>query len=99
MVVGQSEGMPAVAMGRFTVIARDAAHQPVPGATIRISFMDCHDVGFGLLQHQPEGEVRPIYKTYKQIADAQGRADMVLMGGSASCLTPTSFGPCVRTSL
>ncbi len=64
-VVGQSGGVPAVDFGRFTIIARDAANQPVPGAIIRISFMDCHDIGFSLLQHQPEGEVRAIFKSYR----------------------------------
>jgi hypothetical protein len=53
-VVGTQSGVPDAATGRFTVVVRDLAANPVPYATVQVDFSSCPDVVICADQLDPE---------------------------------------------
>ncbi len=81
-LVGATGGVPDVATGRFTVVARDVAANPIRGAYVIIDFTDCADVTICADQMDPEALTDCAYKNVRKFTNGLGEVTFTILGGS-----------------
>jgi hypothetical protein len=78
-------------MGRFNVVARDLASNPVNGASIVIDFSNASDLGICADQLDPSALVNCAAKTVRKFADVTGSVTFTVLGGSNGAGNATTF--------
>src|SRR5262249_30180349 len=81
LVGASAAGVPALA-GRFTVIVRDIASFPVPGAHVLIDLAACNDLHICPDQGDPAVTVNCTAKEVMKIAAGDGSVSFTILGGS-----------------
>lgn len=77
-----SDGTNASALGTFTVIHRDLANNPIPGAQIVVDLSNANDMHLCAQQLAPGIVMDCPHNRAIGITDANGRATFTLLGGS-----------------
>ena len=80
-LVGTYGAAPAPA-GQFTVICRDLANNPMPGAVVVIDLSACPDLAICADQMDPAATVDCAHKTVSKLTAADGSVHFTLLGGS-----------------
>ena len=81
-LVGSDGATAARAFGSFTVIIRDLANDPVPGAAVTIALSDCRDLHLCADQLDPDATVNCALGMVTKSTDALGTVHFTLLGGS-----------------
>ena len=79
-LVGARGGVPASAFGKFTVVVRDLANNPMPGASVVIDLASCYDLAVCADQHDPNVVVNCVAKTVRAFTGADGSVQFTLLG-------------------
>ena len=82
VLVGTTGGVPAGALGEFTVIVRDCANLPVPNAAVVVDLSLCTDLHFCPDQADPGAIVDCANGWVRKFTDANGSVRFTLLGGS-----------------
>jgi len=92
-LVGSAGGVADAAAGSFTVVVRDLANNPVPGASVVVDFSGCPDVTICPDQLDPDpGElVNLTAKTLRKSPAGMGRPRSRSWEGVSGAGTPWSF--------
>ena len=80
-LVGANGATPAPA-GQFTVVCRDLANNPMPGAVVVIDLSACPDLEICADQMDPAATVDCAHKTVSKLTAADGSVHFTLLGGS-----------------
>ena len=81
-LVGASGGVPDVAAGQFTVVARDLANNPVDGIPITLDLSNCPDLALCPDQMDPSAVTSCTAKTIQKITNLQGQVTFTVLGSS-----------------
>ena len=81
-IVGTAAGVPDIVTGRFTVVARDIASNPVPNAFIQLDFSVAPDIRIASDQMDPSLVNDCTGHTIGAYTDASGVATFTVVGGS-----------------
>jgi len=81
-LVGTSGNIPAHAAGRFQVLVRDLANNPVAGAHVVIDLSGCPDLHLCADQLDPAMDVDCANKRVGKFTDPTGSVTFTLLGGS-----------------
>ena len=81
-LVGSNGSAPAAATGQFSVILRDLANNPIPGATVVIDLSSALDLHFCADQMDADATVDCAHKTVAKVTAADGSVSFTLLGGS-----------------
>ena len=81
-LVGNSSGTPDAAAGRFTVIVRDIAMDPVAHASVVIGFESCTDLAICADQLDADATVFCAAKLVRKLTDASGAVTFTILGHS-----------------
>jgi len=77
-----SNGLAPAASGQFTVICRDLANNPVPGAVVVIDLSTCPDLVLCADQMDAAATVDCVHKTVSTLTAADGSVHFTVLGGS-----------------
>jgi hypothetical protein len=75
-------GVTPAAIGQFTVICRDLANNPMPGAVVVIDLSACPDLFMCADQLDPSATVDCVHKTVRKLTAADGSVNFTVLGGS-----------------
>ena len=67
-------------LGRFPVIIRDLANNPVPGVIVTLDLSQCSDIALCAQQNDPAAVVNCAQKTVSKITAADGSVTFIVMG-------------------
>jgi hypothetical protein len=81
-LVGTNGAVPAP-IGQFTVICRDLANNPLPGAVVTIDLSFCPELFLCADQLDPDATVNCAYKTVSKLTAADGSVHFNVLGGSS----------------
>ena len=81
-LVGSIGGVPASATGGFTVVVRDLANNPWPGASVVIDISTALDLFICADQLDPAATVNCGGKSVRKLTAADGSAHFTVLGGS-----------------
>src|SRR2546421_12046343 len=83
LIVGRAEALADTALGAFTVVARDAAGNPLPGRTIEFRMLNCDAQGLRVSASTYQTGVAPACGTHAMtsVTDATGSVRMAVVGG------------------
>lgn len=81
-LVGSTAGVPASAIGSFTVIVRDFGNNPWPGASVSIDISNAFDLFICADQLDPAAIVNCGAKSVRKFTAADGSAHFTVLGGS-----------------
>ena len=81
-LVGSAGGVADAPAGSFTVVVRDLANNPVPGAAVVLDLSGCPDATICPDQLDPNEVVNLTAKTVRKFVDANGQATFTIVGGS-----------------
>jgi len=81
-LVGNSGGAPDATAGRFTVVARDLAMNPIAHASVLIGFESCTDLAICADQLDADATVYCAEKLVRKLTDASGAVTFTILGHS-----------------
>src|SRR5580765_751463 len=81
-LVGNSGGTPDATAGRFTVVARDLAMNPIAHASVLIGFESCTDLAICADQLDADATVYCAEKLVRKLTDASGAVTFTILGHS-----------------
>lgn len=81
-LVGSAGGLPAHAFGRFQVVIRDVANNPVAGAVVDVDLSGCPDLHLCADQRDPDASVNCAVMRVRKLTAADGTVSFTLLGGS-----------------
>jgi len=90
-VVGSNGVVPASGFGRFDVVVRDHANNPVPGATVTIDLSFATDVSLCADPLDPSLTVNCANKTVSGTTNAFGQVFFTVLGGSNGAANATTL--------
>ena len=79
-LVGSSAGIPDTTAGKFTVIVRDIAANPMAHATVVVSLEDCPDLALCADQLDPNAVTNCAAKLVRKLTDASGAVTFTILG-------------------
>ena len=90
-LVGHTGAAPARAIGEFTVIIRDLANTPMPGAEVSIDLSLCTDLRLAADQLDPAALVDCVLHKVTKFTAADGSVKFTVLGGSNGAGNATSL--------
>jgi hypothetical protein len=91
-LVGAAASTPAAGFGQFTVVVRDLANNPCPGAVIVIDLSGAPDLRFCADQMDPAATVDCAHQRVSKVTAADGSVQFTLLGGSNGGSASTLLG-------
>ena len=93
-LVGSNAGVPATSLGRFEVVIRDIANNPIFNSPVVVDLSGCDDLWLCTDQLDPGLVVHCATRTVEARTDVRGVATFTLLGGSRgySAGSPSSQG-------
>jgi len=97
-LVGSAGGVADTPAGSFTVVVRDLANNPVPGASVVLDLSGCPDATICPDQLDANEVVNMTAKTVRKFADTNGQAAFTIVGGSTGNgnAVVVSFGQVIK---
>jgi hypothetical protein len=81
-LVGSAAGVPDTTAGRFTVVIRDIANNPIPNSFVVVDFSNCPDIRIASDQLNPNYTVNCTNHTVGAYTNVEGKVVFTLLGSS-----------------
>ena len=91
-LVGSTAGIPDTTAGRFTVMMRDLANNPIPGSFVVVDFSNCPDIRIASDQLNPNYTVSCANHTVGAYTNVEGKVVFTLLGSGWDAGTYSGYG-------
>jgi hypothetical protein len=95
VMVGRLGALADTALGAFTIVVRDLANNPIPGATVEFRVLNCEGARLSSDPLQAGVTARCATHGYTALTDVHGAVRMCLVGGG-TVGSPPGTGPCAQ---